>query len=274
VTIIQRVSLFADLELARRLEGTEMLACAGLVAAAARLMPERGSCWIEVAGARAMYDGPSSPMTQTFGLGMFDTVRAEHLEEIERFYRSRAAPVFHEVSPLADAGLVALLNDRGYHPYEFTSLLFRPIGHDVPGGDHPSLRVRAIAAEEGGRWTRVAAAGWSDYAGLDTFMNEFGRISVASEGSRSYVAEVDGEPIATATLRIHGRVAFLAGASTVPSARRRGAQLALLNRRLHDAVEAGCDLAMMGALPGSGSQRNAERHGFRIAYTRIKWRKA
>ena len=29
---------------------------------------------------------------------------------------------------------------------------------------------------------------------------------------------------------------------------------------------------MMGAPPGSGSQRNAERHGFRIAYTRIKWR--
>jgi hypothetical protein len=28
---------------------------------------------------------------------------------------------------------------------------------------------------------------------------------------------------------------------------------------------------MMGAEPGSASQRNAERQGFRIAYTRIKW---
>jgi hypothetical protein len=27
----------------------------------------------------------------------------------------------------------------------------------------------------------------------------------------------------------------------------------------------------MGAAPGSASQRNAERQGFRIAYTRIKW---
>ena len=34
---------------------------------------------------------------------------------------------------------------------------------------------------------------------------------------------------------------------------------------------AGCDLAMMGAEPGSSSQRNAERQGFRIAYTRTKW---
>jgi hypothetical protein len=29
---------------------------------------------------------------------------------------------------------------------------------------------------------------------------------------------------------------------------------------------------MMCAQPGSASQRNAERQGFRIAYTRIKWR--
>jgi hypothetical protein len=28
---------------------------------------------------------------------------------------------------------------------------------------------------------------------------------------------------------------------------------------------------MMCAQPGSQSQRNAEKHGFRIAYTRIKW---
>jgi hypothetical protein len=28
---------------------------------------------------------------------------------------------------------------------------------------------------------------------------------------------------------------------------------------------------MMGALPGSNSQRNAERNGFQIAYTRTKW---
>jgi len=36
-------------------------------------------------------------------------------------------------------------------------------------------------------------------------------------------------------------------------------------------MENGCDIAMMRALPGSASQRNAERQGFRIAYTRIKW---
>jgi hypothetical protein len=69
-------------------------------------------------------------------------------------------------------------------------------------------------------------------------------------------------------------VGLLAGASTVPEGRRQGAQNALLDARLRYAAQHGCDLAMMCALPGSASQRNAERHGFRIAYTRIKWRLA
>ena len=67
-------------------------------------------------------------------------------------------------------------------------------------------------------------------------------------------------------------MALLGGASTIPEARRQGAQLALLESRLRYAAQNGCDLAMMCAAPGSASQRNAERHGFRIAYTRIKWR--
>jgi hypothetical protein len=38
------------------------------------------------------------------------------------------------------------------------------------------------------------------------------------------------------------------------------------------AHEHGCPLAMMVTEAGSQSQRNAERKGFRIAYTRTKWR--
>jgi GNAT superfamily N-acetyltransferase len=89
--------------------------------------------------------------------------------------------------------------------------------------------------------------------------------------AKTFLAELQGNPIATGALTIHGDVALLAGASTIPAARRQGAQLALLEERLRYAATQGCTVAMMVALPGSGSQRNAERHGFRIAYTRTKW---
>ncbi len=51
-----------------------------------------------------------------------------------------------------------------------------------------------------------------------------------------------------------------------------GCRGALLRERLRYAFDHGCDLAMMVAAAGSDSQRNAERKGFQIAYTRIKWR--
>lgn len=77
--------------------------------------------------------------------------------------------------------------------------------------------------------------------------------------------------IATGALAIRDGVALFAGASTVPEFRRRGAQKALLESRFVYAAEQGCELAMIVTAPGSASQRNAERQGFRVAYTRTKW---
>ncbi len=119
-------------------------------------------------------------------------------------------------------------------------------------------------------WADTAFEGWSEFAEVADFLRELGQVSAHSD-SLSFLAELDGKPIATGSLIIAGDVALLAGASTVPAARRQGAQLALLEGRLRYAAAQGCTVGMMVAQPGSGSQRNAERHGFRIAYTRTKW---
>ena len=88
-----------------------------------------------------------------------------------------------------------------------------------------------------------------------------------------FLAELNGTPIAAGGLSISGGVAILAGASTIPSARRRGAQRALLDYRLSFAAARGIDLAMVVTQPDSGSQRNAEKSGFSVAYGRVKWAK-
>lgn len=66
------------------------------------------------------------------------------------------------------------------------------------------------------------------------------------------------------------RLAGKDGHTPVPELRRRGLETALLHERMRHAFEHGCDLAMMAAQPGSDAQRNAERKGLRIAYTRTK----
>ena len=285
---------FADVALSRRLERAEALSNARFVESRARVLPATGACWIEVAGAYAMFDGPASPATQTFALGMSQLPTGADLDRIEGFFTGRGAPVYHEVSPLADDKLVPMLTGRGYKPFEFTSVMYRPTATNgdqvrlkpdattegaassVASGfsrtSPAALTVRTVGEAEGELWARTAAEGWSDTPGASDYMLTIGRTFAVTAGTHLYLAELDGRPIAAATLHMHEGVALMAGASTIPSARGRGAQLALLERRLQDGFANSCDLAMMGALPGSISQRNAERHGFRIAYTRVKWR--
>jgi hypothetical protein len=205
---------------------------------------------------------------------MAGAMEAADLTAIEHFFQQRGAPVFHEVSPLADASIVALFHERGYQPFEFTSVLCRPIDDDIRIVEerHPSLEVRTVDSAEQALWAETAAGGWSETPELASFIAAFSPVVLGSRGVTCFVAEMAGQPIATGATSLAGGVALLAGASTVPAGRRQGAQLALLEARLRHAAAKGCDLAMMCALPGSASQRNAERQGFRIAYTRIKWR--
>ena len=263
-----------DLALSRRLERAEGSGAARFVEASARACPDRRAEWAEIAGAYALFDGPASPITQTFGLGMLQPPTAADLDALEAFFRDRGAPVFHEVSPLADPATLTLLNERGYRPCEFTSILFRPIGGDIRLGRplNPRVHARPIREDERALWTDVSARGWSETPGLDELFRDLGPITAAWADAVAFLAELDGKPVAGGNLSLAGDVALLAGASTVPEGRNQGAQLALLDARLRYAADRGCDLAMMGAAPGSGSQRNAERNGFRIAYTRIKWR--
>ena len=261
----------SDLALAQRLERAEGTANRLFVDARAGLFPDRGACWIEAGGAYAMFDGVQSPLTQTFGLGLFGTPSAAEMDTLERFFRDRRASVHHETSPIAGHALVRLLVDRGYHPIEYTSVLYQPISIAERGRETSPVEVHRIDADEHDVWTRTFVDGWSDAAELGEFLHEAGRVQAHVAGAHRFLASYEGRPVAAGGLFVHDNVALLAGASTIPSARRKGAQLALLNARLRFAAAEGCDLAMMGALPGSGSQRNAERNGFRIAYTRVKW---
>jgi hypothetical protein len=267
------MTVLADVQLAQRLERTEGTSNARFVEARARRNPESGAHWIEVAGTYAMFDGPDSMLTQTFGLGLFEAPAESQLKDLEAFFHERGAPVMHETCPLAPPSLWPLLNSRFYEPVEFTAVTYLPLrGRAIPD---PLLPVRIARTEEFPEYARTAAEGWStEYPDQRSMIEDFAIISATCEGQYPFAAEWEGKMVATGGLVIHGGVALLAGASTIPEARKKGAQQSLLNSRLRFAVEAGCDLAMQCALPGSTSQKNAQRQGFQIAYTRVKWRLA
>jgi hypothetical protein len=270
--------IFSDKILSQKLEQTEARANAGFVESRAQLYPESGAQWIEVGGAFAMFDGIESPCTQTFGLGLFDEAGDAEMEQIEMFFTSRGAPVFHEVSPMADPSLLPLLNARGYQPLELSNVLFQPLEPTLEVGainsasPNGAIATRIVAADEIDLWAATSAGGWAtEAAGLSDFMLTFGRIGANSAGASPFLAEYEGKAIAAGMLLMYGDVAILAGASTIPEGRNLGAQNALLRSRLTFAAERGCTLAMMVTAPGSQSQKNAQKNNFRIAYTRTKW---
>jgi GNAT superfamily N-acetyltransferase len=270
--VITSTVLFSDLALSRRLEAAEGFACAQYAEARRRLFPDSGAAWMQCAGAYAVFDGVDSPITQTFGLGVFEELSPASLDVIERFFLDRGAPVFHEVSPFAGVAALDLLCRRNYRPVELSAVLYRSV--EQPAVEPPDqICVRLIGPEEAQLWSDISARGWShEHPELRNFLLEIGEISAAREQSLCFLAEVDDKPGAAGVLCVHDGVALFGGSATVPELRRRGLQAALLRERMRYALEHGCDVAMMAAEPGSNSQRNAERKGFQIAYTRTKWR--
>lgn len=263
---------FADLALSKRLERAEGYACVQFAEARRWLYPESGAETMRCAGADVAFDGVESPVTQTFGLGLFEDATPAALDTIERFFRERSAPVHHEVSPFAGLSTHNLLAARNYRLCEISNVLYRPLGSEdfeIPA----NIRVRVVSPAEAQLWAETNARGWAQkHPEYRPFFLELSAIICARQGSPAFLAEIDGKPGAAGSLSIHEGVALFGGAATVPEFRRRGLQTVLLHARLQYAFEHGCDLAMIVAEPGSGSQRNAERRGFGIAYTRFKWK--
>jgi hypothetical protein len=270
----RRETIFAGKDLARSLERAEASSNARFVDSRARLMPNVGADWIDVDGTYAMFDGVGSPCTQTFGLGLFTDVTEGQLDRLESFLTNKGAAVFHEVAPMADPAHLELLHRRRYRPIEFSTVMYRPLSRDLSNfsKESGSVSTRVILPDEVEKWASISSQGWASEDGeLGEFMNTFGQVGAQSTGAYPYIAELEGSAIATGMLFINDDVAVLAGASTIPDGRKKGAQNALLNARLAFAAVKGCTLAMMAAAPGSQSQKNAQKNGFQIAYTRTKW---
>jgi GNAT superfamily N-acetyltransferase len=82
-----------------------------------------------------------------------------------------------------------------------------------------------------------------------------------------------GKAVSTGALFVSGEAAWLDFATTLPEYRGRGAQAALLARRIVDAAELGCRYLVVETAEdtpqrGAPSHRNMLRFGFQEAYAR------
>jgi hypothetical protein len=261
---------FADLNLARRLEGAQTQWRVDCAQAQAALRPEAGVAVERFAGGCAVYNPLGSPSSRAhaFGLGLGGPVGEEELERMEAFYRTRGVPAHVDLCPLADPTLTELLARRGYRLEGWTNVLVRSDPGVLPATPLPrGATVRQVALPEAGLWAQVVARGFCEREVTQAEVG-LGMLVFSMPGTTCFLGLVDGQPAGGGAVALYQGVAILFGASTLVAFRRRGVQAALLRARLALSASNGCDLATTLTQPGSGSQRNAERQGFRVAYTR------
>jgi ribosomal protein S18 acetylase RimI-like enzyme len=272
-----RSPLFCDAALAERIERAE----AQLVARASEAARGRGAdaagFVIPVAGGVASFAEEDSPFNKVAGLGFGGVPDAAALDEIERAFAARGAPVQVELAHLVDPALGVLLTERGYRLVSFENVLGRSLTGEAEPVRPPGVEVRRSGDDEFDAWLDVVVDAFihPDTQGVPSH-EEFPREAieraerdlVAAAGVMCYLALRDGVIAGGASMRVAGGVAQLTGAATAPAHRRRGVQTALLSTRLADAAAAGCDIAVVTTQPGSKSQQNVQRQGFDLLYTR------
>jgi GNAT superfamily N-acetyltransferase len=271
----------ADRALARRLEEADGESGARFARTLAGLRPGTAATADRVAGGYAVYAGVGSPWTLAVGLGMDGPVGEGDLDRVEAFYRSRGVLTQVEVCPLADPSLLEMLGARGYRVTEFGNVLVRklapkgsepraPKGVEGTPGAPKGVKVTAVAAGEVDEWARSVARGFAAPEEIPpVLLGLFGTLGRVP-GATPFLARVEGAIAGGGLVTIDQGLARLSGASTLPEFRGRGVHRALLQARLELAAAAGAGLATAQALPGSAAQRNAERLGFTVAYTRAK----
>lgn len=258
-----------DRERAARIERAGALDMESYVVAArdSGVYPDAAS--FNVAGGVAAWFSTENVLNGAVGLGMNGRVDLEAVAALESFYRERGTRPMLDICPLADPSLTAWIAERGFVPVSYENVLVR-VTDETRELPQPDAGVEVCEGDEVDRavWADLVARGFTE----DQPTPEDHRVARASsmrDDAVRFVAFVDGAPAGTGMFSSEGGIGHLNGDATLPSLRGRGAQRALIAARLRHAAARGIELVYVETTPGSGSQRNMERLGFRLAYTRV-----
>jgi GNAT superfamily N-acetyltransferase len=254
-----------DPELVRRIESSAarvtMARAAGFTAQAAG-DPARAAVF--GAGALVAF-GPGRYVNRAVGISL-DELDDDQLDELEAFYDEAGVPASLEVASWAPVPLVQRLAMRGYTVSWFRNVYAFALD-DHPAVAHPALVIDVVTDDLVEEWLAVIRAGngmTSPEAAV--ISDEYARAAHSVAGATDFLAHLDSDPAGCGSLVCESGIGWLGGATTAPAYRRRGVQGALVRRRMAAAYEAGCDVAVVTAVPAGDSARNLARLGFTLAY--------
>jgi ribosomal protein S18 acetylase RimI-like enzyme len=234
--------------------------------------PEIGSAVEEVCGGHVMFAGSGSPIGHAAGLGLDRPFTAEDLDRVEGFYRRHGAPSQVDLTPLHEPALFEIFKHRGYTVSELNNVLWRPLNRleNLPSAPQ-GITIRTGCPEEATEFAGILARCFQEYFTPSQDFKDMLAPLFATPHAITFVASAESKQVAVAAGLVipEHKVLALFGAGTLPELRCRGIQAAMLSTRLRAGAEAGCDLAVVVTQGGTISQRNCERLGFRVAYSKV-----
>lgn len=207
---------------------------------------------------------------RTIGIGLDYEITDEQLKEIISFYKQVGANRFMiQVSPeaLPETNEKLFLQNGFVHHNQWAKSYKNLHGKtELPETD---LLIEELNLSNVDEFDRVIKDAFEFDNGTHFFISR----TYKRRGWKHYLVRKNGKAVAAASLFTCGKFASLAIGGTIPEARGKGAQSLLIAKRLNDAIEAGCEYAVVETsedLPDKPSQsyRNIIKAGFETAYIR------
>lgn len=263
--------IHADLRLAQRIERIAALNQAEDAHMHAQRHPDSQATSQAIGDGIASFVRADWPINTAIGLGLANVGQSDQIEEVEAFYAPFGVAPRVVVCPFTDRDLLQQLGRRGYYVAQFMNVHPRRITLDDLIETYNGIAVTQATAEQADEWALInvrSGRGDVDISADDKWL-ALAQLVIRNPCVTGFIAWVDGQPAGSAALGVREGTASFFSTATHPRFRRRGVQAALIHARLAFAQRAGCDLAVVTTSPGSDSQRNVQRFGFDIGYTRV-----
>jgi GNAT superfamily N-acetyltransferase len=137
----------------------------------------------------------------------------------------------------------------------------------APPAVEPSLGIAEVEPRHAQLFGKLIC----DAYGVPAPLAPWNAALVGRPGWRAYLAWDAGTAVGAALTYINDGCAWLGVDATLPPHRGRGAESALIARRIADVVAAGAHTLVAETVEDSGSFRNYLKHGFQLAYLRENW---
>lgn len=204
-------------------------------------------------------------------------ISGNQLDEIDAildFYHKREIPANFEITPAhCSAELFKLLSERGYFQRGFRTALYGSLSDDFTLSEAQDISIREFEYDEFAIFGQIYTKGFNMPASLSEFVAQNNQVLHQNKQWTFYLASVKGEPAGIGVLFEKDGIATLAASATIPEYRNKGVHSALIAKRLQHALQNHCNMIVGQTAYGSGSLRNMERAGMKIAYTKAIWTK-